>query len=220
MDVALEEAWGALQRGEVPIGCAIYSQDGTLLATGSNRTNERGNATAHAELVALEQLAQRTQRDLQTGLRHKRLRLYVTCEPCVMCAAAILHCGVFARVEYGCANARFGGCGTVKHILGSTTTTASDADTTDLQNNGDYTEQQQREFRHGDEIVDDSVANGLDEESRTSRAETETRSTTVFGGVRAKECVGLLNEFYRRANPNAPRPKVKKKRARSDNADV
>lgn len=218
MDVALEEARGALQRGEVPIGCAIYSHDGTLLATGSNRTNERGNATAHAELVALEQLAQRTQRDFQTGLSHKRLRLYVTCEPCVMCAAAILHCGVFARVEYGCANARFGGCGTVKHILGTTTTNTSDADMNDPQNNSNYTEQQQCEHGHGDEIVAGCVANGLDEGSRTSCA--ETRTTTVCGGVRAKECVALLNEFYRRANPNAPRPKVKKKRARSNNADV
>lgn len=219
MDVALDEARGALQRGEVPIGCAVYSQDGTLLATGSNRTNERGNATAHAELVALEQLAQRTQRDSRTGLRHKHLRLYVTCEPCVMCAAAILHCGAFARVEYGCANARFGGCGTVKHILsGSTTIITSDADTIDPRNNGDYTEQQQHGHVHAVERVDDSLTNGRDGDSRTSRAETST--TTVCGGVRAKECVGLLNEFYRRANPNAPRPKMKKKRARWNNADV
>lgn len=112
MDLALTAARDALERGEVPVGCAIYSTDGKLLVTGSNRTNERGNATAHAELIALEALAKQSDQHV----RHDGLLLFVTCEPCVMCAAAIVQCGKFARIEYGCANSRFGGCGSIRDI--------------------------------------------------------------------------------------------------------
>lgn len=109
MDRALEEARDALNRGEVPVGCAVYSASGALLATGSNRTNERGNATAHAEMIAFEKLG-----DLSETLSN--LTLYVTCEPCIMCASALVQCGAFARIEFGCANPRFGGCGSVRPL--------------------------------------------------------------------------------------------------------
>lgn len=113
MDAALAEARNALDRGEVPVGCALFSSAGQLLATGSNRTNERGNATAHAELVALEALAEK-QSDMPCALSN--LTLYVTCEPCIMCAAALVQTGVIGRIEFGCANPRFGGCGSVRDL--------------------------------------------------------------------------------------------------------
>lgn len=114
MDTALDEARKALRRGEVPVGCALYTSSGELVATGSNRTNERGNATAHAEFIALEQLSRPECPHLHPTA--KDLTLYVTCEPCIMCAAALVQSGVIARIEFGCANPRFGGCGSVRSI--------------------------------------------------------------------------------------------------------
>lgn len=111
MERALSEARNALERGEVPIGCAIQNADGEIIAVGSNRVNELGNATAHAELVAFEDLPQKPD-----GYSSKSLTLYVTCEPCVMCAAAIVQLGIVGHIVYGCSNPRFGGCGTVKRL--------------------------------------------------------------------------------------------------------
>lgn len=108
MDHALAEAHEALKRGEVPVGCVLVDSDGTLVAAASNRTNERGNATAHAELVAFAAL----KRTYAPG----SLTLFVTCEPCVMCAAAVVMSGVVGRVVFGCCNPRFGGCGTVRGL--------------------------------------------------------------------------------------------------------
>lgn len=105
MDMALAEARLALARGEVPIACHFYDASGLVVATGSNRTNERGNATAHAELVALETVT--------VPPAPKSLTLVVTCEPCIMCASALVQSGYVATVVYGCANPRFGGCESV-----------------------------------------------------------------------------------------------------------
>lgn len=109
MERAIEEAKEALERGEVPVGCAVYGENGELLATGSNRTNERGDATAHAEMIALEKLGRLPERP-------SNLKLYVTCEPCIMCASALVQCRAFKHIEYGCANPRFGGCGSVRSL--------------------------------------------------------------------------------------------------------
>jgi tRNA-specific adenosine deaminase 2 len=108
MDMALEEARDALLRGEVPIGCVLVGKTGMVVARGSNRTTERGNATAHAELVAFEALSE--------PVSAKSLTLYVTCEPCIMCAAAIVQAGCVRRLVFGCSNPRFGGCGTVRSL--------------------------------------------------------------------------------------------------------
>jgi tRNA-specific adenosine deaminase 2 len=108
MDMALVEARDALLRGEVPIGCVLVGKTGVVVARGSNRTTERGNATAHAELVAFEALSE--------PVLAKSLTLYVTCEPCIMCAAAIVQVACVRRVVFGCENPRFGGCGTVRSL--------------------------------------------------------------------------------------------------------
>lgn len=109
MDIALDEARKALSRGEVPVGCALLDFQFNIVAVGSNRANEFGDATRHAELVAFEAL----------GIQRyppRSLTLYVTCEPCVMCAAAIVQMEVVKRIVYGCANPRFGGCGSVRGL--------------------------------------------------------------------------------------------------------
>eukprot|EP00250_Pteridium_aquilinum_P013804 c21584_g1_i1 orf=537-1127(-) len=118
MRLALEEAREALQRMEVPIGCVLV-EDGEVIASGSNRTNASGNATRHAEMEAIDKLLRKWQ---QAGLSQQEVadkfsncELFVTCEPCIMCAAALSILGI-GKVFYGCGNDRFGGCGSVLAI--------------------------------------------------------------------------------------------------------
>jgi tRNA(adenine34) deaminase len=89
MDLALEEARAAAGRGEVPVG-AVIVRGGAVLARAGNRTRELNDVTAHAEILAIRQAAE--------ALGSERLPdadLYVTLEPCTMCAAAIS----FARLR-------------------------------------------------------------------------------------------------------------------------
>src|SRR6266568_8456733 len=89
MDLALDEAHAAADAGEVPIGCVIVC-DGDLVAQAGNRTLAERDPTAHAEMVAIRRAAE--------ALGSERLLecdLYVTLEPCTMCAAAIS----FARIR-------------------------------------------------------------------------------------------------------------------------
>lgn len=108
MNLAFDEARSALARGEVPIGCVICDSEGRVVCSGSNRTTERGNATAHAEMVAFE--------SLNDEHPPHSLSLYVTCEPCIMCASAIVATGAVGRIVFGCSNPRFGGCGSVRGL--------------------------------------------------------------------------------------------------------
>jgi tRNA(adenine34) deaminase len=90
MDLALEEAEAARDRGEVPVGAVIVSTSGEVLARAGNRTVASSDPTAHAELLAI--------REACAKLGSERLDscdLYVTLEPCAMCAAAIS----FARIR-------------------------------------------------------------------------------------------------------------------------
>jgi len=89
MQLALEEAHAAAARGEVPIGCVIV-RDGAVVARAGNRTLADRDPTAHAELLAIRAAAARLGSERLTGCD-----LYVTLEPCTMCAAAIS----FARLR-------------------------------------------------------------------------------------------------------------------------
>lgn len=89
MDLALEEARAAAMRGEVPIG-AVVVRDGVVLARAGNRTIERDDPTAHAEMLAIREAA-----EAAGSQRLSDADLYVTLEPCAMCAAAIS----FARIR-------------------------------------------------------------------------------------------------------------------------
>ncbi len=110
MREAVKEAELALSEGEVPVGCVIATTSGKIVARGRNANHELGDATAHAEIVAL--------RKMDDDVDYADLVLAVTCEPCVMCAAAIVHTHMFKRIIYGCANSRFGGCGSVRMVAG------------------------------------------------------------------------------------------------------
>jgi len=101
MSIALEEARAAGARGEVPVGCVVV-RDGTIVARAGNRTIADHDPTAHAELIAIRAAA--------STLGSERLAdcdLYVTLEPCAMCAAAMSFARI-RRLYFGAADAKGG----------------------------------------------------------------------------------------------------------------
>lgn len=103
MDLALEQARLAGARQEVPIGAVIVAADGTVLAAEGNRTEERRDPTAHAELLAIRAAAAKLD-----APRLVDCDLYVTLEPCPMCAQAISFARI-RRLYYGAADPKGGG---------------------------------------------------------------------------------------------------------------
>jgi tRNA(Arg) A34 adenosine deaminase TadA len=86
MQAALKEAVKAAKAGEIPVGCVIAAAEGNILARGHNMVEKRRNATLHAEMVAMARAMRKTGEKYLMGCS-----LYVTLEPCAMCAAAISH---------------------------------------------------------------------------------------------------------------------------------
>jgi len=102
----------ALASGEVPVGC-VFVRDGIIIAKARNRTNELRNATRHAELEAIDSILSDVALTPQmSDYPLSEITLYVTVEPCMMCASALRQLGI-KEVFYGCENDRFGGCGSV-----------------------------------------------------------------------------------------------------------
>jgi cytidine deaminase len=102
MEIALDEARAAGARGEVPVG-AVIVQDGRVIARAGNRTRERADPTAHAEMLAIRQACEWLGQERLTGAE-----IHVTLEPCAMCAAAIAHARL-ARLYYAAADPKSGG---------------------------------------------------------------------------------------------------------------
>lgn len=111
---ALKEAEKARDKGEIPIG-AVIVKDGEIIGRGHNLTETEKDPTAHAEIVAIRQAAKK----LGSELGWRRLTgcdMYVTMEPCSMCAGAL----VWARIErlfIGTRDPKAGGCGSVLNIV-------------------------------------------------------------------------------------------------------
>lgn len=104
MDVALAEARAAFARGETPVGAAIVDPAaGRVVARAGNRTRELADPTAHAEMLAIRAACAALGTERLTGLD-----IYVTLEPCAMCAAAI-SAARLARLCYGAADPKSGG---------------------------------------------------------------------------------------------------------------
>ena len=108
MGLALEEAQAAGQSGDVPVGAVIVI-DGNVVGRGRNRREANADPTAHAEIEALRAAA--------SALGHWRVEgtLYVTHEPCAMCAGAIVNARI-ARLVFGCANPKAGAVVTLYQI--------------------------------------------------------------------------------------------------------
>ena len=110
MRVALEEARAAAEAGEVPIG-AVAVRGGVIVARGQNRVVRDVDPTAHAEIVAMRAAAE--------AIGNYRLvdcELYVTLEPCAMCAGATIHARL-GRLVWGAADPKAGAAGSVVEVL-------------------------------------------------------------------------------------------------------
>ena len=110
MREALALAKRAAESGEVPVG-AVVVKDGAVVGRGHNRPVSGKDPTAHAEVMALRDAAERI-----GNYRLGECALYVTLEPCAMCAGAIMHARV-SRVVYGAADPKSGACGSVVDLF-------------------------------------------------------------------------------------------------------
>jgi tRNA(adenine34) deaminase len=110
MQAALAEALAAAEAGEVPIG-AVAVLEGELIARGQNRVIRTSDPTAHAEIVALRAAA-----NVLGNYRLNGVTLYVTLEPCAMCAGAMIHARI-DRLVYAAADSKAGAAGSVLEVL-------------------------------------------------------------------------------------------------------
>lgn len=110
MRMALRQAQIAFDMKEIPIGCVIV-KDGVVIGKGYNQVEQLKDATAHAEIIAIGTAA-----STLDNWRLDGCTLYVTLEPCPMCAGAILNSRV-SRIVYGSPDSRFGGCGTTIDVI-------------------------------------------------------------------------------------------------------
>ena len=111
MRLALGQAREAAEAGDVPVGAVIY-HDGELIAKARNQREELQDPTAHAEIVAITQAA-----NALGSWRLEDCEMYVTLEPCAMCAGAIVLARL-PRLVYGAADPKAGACGSALDILG------------------------------------------------------------------------------------------------------
>ena len=111
MRLALREAERALEHDDVPVGCVI-ARDQEVIGAAPNEREQRGDPTAHAEILALREASQAVQ-----GWRLSDAVVYVTLEPCAMCAGAIV-LGRVPRVVYGTVDPKAGAAGSVLDVLG------------------------------------------------------------------------------------------------------
>ena len=112
MDLALREAARAPLHGDVPVGAVIVRSDGKVVASDHNRREERQDPTAHAEVLVLSEAARKA-----GSWRLLGHTLYVTLEPCSMCAGAAIS-GRIARIVYGAADPKAGAALSLYNIPG------------------------------------------------------------------------------------------------------
>jgi tRNA(adenine34) deaminase len=110
MELALEQARVAAAAGEVPVGALVINND-EIIGIGHNRNLLDNDPTAHAEIVALRQAAAKLGNHRLTGCQ-----MFVTIEPCAMCAGAMIHARL-ARLVYGASDPKAGAAGSVLQVL-------------------------------------------------------------------------------------------------------
>jgi tRNA(adenine34) deaminase len=110
MELALQEAAAAADEDEVPVGCIIVESQRGVIAAGHNQREQLKDPTAHAEMIAITQAAEAVQ-----SWRLENCILYVTLEPCPMCAGAIV-LSRLPMIVYGAADPKAGACDTLYRI--------------------------------------------------------------------------------------------------------
>ena len=103
MDIALQEARDAANRGEVPVGAVVVGSNGDIVSRASNRTREKNDPSAHAEMLAIRAACEHLGQERLVGYD-----LYVTLEPCAMCAGMIAAARI-RRLYYGASDQKSGG---------------------------------------------------------------------------------------------------------------
>ena len=111
MRCALELARRAMREGEVPVGCVIVDEEGKLIGRGRNRRETKRSALAHAEIEAIAEACQKT-----GDWRLSGAAMYVTLEPCPMCAGAIINARI-PKLFYGAKESLSGSCGSVINLF-------------------------------------------------------------------------------------------------------
>ena len=109
MKIAYDEAKIAFQEGEVPVG-AVIVKDGEIIAKARNNREHTGDATGHAEMLAIREACK-----VLGGWHLEKCELYVTLEPCPMCMGAIINSRI-GKVIYGAKDAKAGACGSVLNM--------------------------------------------------------------------------------------------------------
>jgi len=164
MRAALELASQAQTAGEVPVG-AVVVKDGEIIGRGFNAPISRHDPSAHAEMLALRDAAQRL-----GNYRLAGCELFVTIEPCLMCAGAIMHARI-ARVVYGADDPKTGACGSVVDAFGE----FNPSPALPLSGEGANSPPLTRGGREGLRL---------------------NYHTEVVGGILAEECGGMLSNFF------------------------
>lgn len=108
---ALELAREAAEQGDVPVGCVVVDERGAVIGEGRNRREENHDASAHAEVEAIRMACARV-----GSWRLHRCKLFVTLEPCAMCAGAILNARI-GELHYAAREERTGACGSVLNLF-------------------------------------------------------------------------------------------------------
>lgn len=111
MELALSEARAAAKRGEVPVGAVAVDPQGRVVAAAGNRTREENDPTAHAEMLVIRAACAAAGSERLTGYA-----LYVTLEPCAMCAAAISAARI-GKLYYGASDPKSGGVATGARVF-------------------------------------------------------------------------------------------------------
>jgi len=117
MRLAIAEARAAEAAGEVPVGAIVVAPDGeTILGRGQNRVLRDSDPTAHCEIVAMREAGRALSNYRLLTPEGEGCTLYVTLEPCAMCASAILHARI-ARLVYAADDPKAGACGSVLAVM-------------------------------------------------------------------------------------------------------
>ncbi|PMD63815.1 cytidine deaminase-like protein [Hyaloscypha bicolor E] len=193
MREALAMAELALSTNETPVGC-IFVHQNTIIGRGMNATNASYNGTRHAEFIAISDIFSSTDPEGKKKYGSKVLKecdLYVTVEPCIMCASLLRQFGI-RRVFFGAGNEKFGGCGGVLNVH-----VANGA--TELQGEG------------GD---------GEDGAEKGGERKRHEDDYEVSGGWLREEAILLLRRFYVQENGRAPEPRRRGKEERVVKMDV
>ena len=221
MQAALEEARCALTAREVPVGCTfVCGRTGELLASGRNRMTERCNATSHAELLAASFILSSAPTPEEGRARLRESTLYVTVEPCVMCAAAMLSLGI-KRIVFGCFNENFGGCGTVLSVhrgvaeclgsggLASSSSSSSSSSLSSVVTSSTSSSSSTLSIASTSSSVSSTEITSVSSPPVIPLPTRPPPPLEVVGGICEKEAIDLLRAFYRAPNPKAPKNQVK-----------